>query len=107
MSKLVCPHCDSHVSERASVCLGCGAEIVRGATRQERASYGCAFSLLGLVIAAVVMGTSKPPEPDSEGAIFVVLGLFALIAFAALVGSLVARLLKRSKLRFFRTYDHQ
>jgi hypothetical protein len=26
---LACPHCDSKVSERAHVCVGCGAEIVR------------------------------------------------------------------------------
>ena len=47
MNTLVCPHCLNVIPQAASVCTGCGAEIVlRGATRRERGSAGCATALL-------------------------------------------------------------
>lgn len=107
MNKLVCPHCDSQVSERASVCVGCGAEIVRGATRRERANVGCAFAFLALLVGLVAMGASRLPKPNSDAALFVVFGLFGFVVFASLVGNLAARFFHRSKLRFFRRYDNR
>jgi hypothetical protein len=107
MQKLVCPHCDSQVSERANVCVGCGAEIVRGATRRERTNVGCAFAFLALLVGLVAMGASLLPAPNSDSALFVVLGLSGFVFFGSLVGNALARLFHRSKLRFFRTYDHQ
>lgn len=107
MKKLVCPHCDSEVSERASVCLGCRAEIVRGATKRERGNVGCAFAFIALLIGLVAMGASRLPAPTSDAALFVVFGLIAFVVLGFLFGTLVARLWHRSKLRFLRSYEHQ
>ena len=108
MKKLVCPHCHSEVFARASVCPGCGAEIVRGATRQERVNAGCAFTFVGLVVGLSIMGASRNlPEPDSDAALFVVLGLLAFAVAASLAGQGFARLRHRSKVRFMRRYEHQ
>lgn len=107
MNKLVCPHCDAEVSERAQVCRGCGAEIVRGATREERSAVGGVFAFLAFIIGLFAIGASHPPDPRSDGALFIVLGLLAFVVVAFLVGKVVARLFHRSKLRFLRSYEHQ
>jgi hypothetical protein len=107
MNKLVCPHCDSHVSERASVCAGCGAEIVRGATRRERANFGCAFSILGGVLGLIVTGALLPPKPSNDAGLYVFLSLIGVVIAASLVGQGVSRIIYRSKLRFLRSYEHQ
>lgn len=107
MKKLVCPHCDSEVSERASVCVGCGAEIVRGATKRERGNLGCAFAFVALLVGLVVMGASRLPAPNSDEALFVVFGLLGFVVVGFLVGKGIARLWHRSKLRFLRSYEHQ
>ena len=53
MKALICPHCDSRVSETAHVCAGCGAEIIRGATTRERSLVGVAF-VFGAILVALV-----------------------------------------------------
>lgn len=107
MNKLVCPHCDSHVSERASVCVGCGAEIVHGATRRERANFGCAFSILGLVFGLIAIGLMLPPKPGNDAGLFVFLGLIGFVIAASLLGQGIAHIIYRSKLRFLRRYEHR
>jgi O-antigen/teichoic acid export membrane protein len=107
MKKLVCPHCDSHVSERANVCVGCGAEIVRGATRRERTNFGCIFSILGLIVGLFIIGAMLPRKPNDDAFLFVFLGLIAFVIVASFVGQGVARVFHRSKLRFLRGYEHQ
>ncbi len=71
MKALICRHCDSTVSERAHVCAGCGAEIVRGAIRKERSFMGIAFVLATIFAAIVVsraieIGRGSLPLPDCE-----------------------------------------
>lgn len=114
MKRIVCPHCDSQVSERANVCVGCGAEVVRGATRAERSTVGLVFVGLAFLIVVVAMrayevvrGSSPLPPPDSDGAFFYFLGLIGIVVFSYMIGKGVARLFRRSQVRFFRSYRHQ
>src|ERR1700712_5184846 len=103
MKMLVCPHCATQVPEHASVCVGCGAEIVRGATRGERSAAGCGVSLLALAVAMVVAGMGPMPDPREDAALFLVFKFIAITLLANLVGRLAIRWFSRSKLRFFRT----
>ncbi len=107
MKKLVCPHCNSHVSEHASVCVGCGAEIVRGATRRERANMGCAFALLAVPIGLVAIGSALPRNAKPDEGLPVFLGLLAFVLLAFFAGQAIARWLHRSSLRFLRSYEHR
>lgn len=114
MKTLVCPHCKTDVSDRARMCAGCGAEIVRGASRRERAWIGLAFAvlavpLLGLILRAleIARGTPPFPAPRSEATLFFVVGLIGFFVCAYLLGKGMARILWRSRIRFFRCYRHQ
>lgn len=107
MKTLVCPHCTSEVPEHASVCVGCGAEIVRGATRRERSAGGCIFALLVLLVTMAIVGMGPMPDPYTDAALFLVLKFIALVILANVVGRLAIRWLRRSKLRFIRRYENQ
>ena len=114
VEKLVCPHCNSLVPERASVCVGCGAEVVRGATRAERSTIGFAFSAVAFLVLVLVCrayqiarGSMPLPPPDSESALFYFLGIIAILVFGYMTGKGVARFFRRSQVRFFRNYRHQ
>ena len=114
MKTVVCPHCDSMVSQRAHVCVGCGAEIVRGATRRERSLFGVIFAIGAFAIAAwsvqgwgIIHGSSLLPRPDSNEALFVFLSIIALLLAGYILGSSIARLFRRSQVRFFRSYRNQ
>jgi hypothetical protein len=114
VKKLVCPHCTSQVPEHANVCVGCGAEVVRGATRAERSTVGLIFAGLAIFIVVVAMrlieierGSLPVPPPDSEKALFYLLGLIAFVTLGYMIGKGVARIVRRSQVRFFRTYRHQ
>ncbi|MGI9113795.1 MAG: zinc-ribbon domain-containing protein [Chthoniobacterales bacterium] len=50
---LICPHCHTQVPEAASVCTGCGAEVVRGLTRRQRSIVGLIFVALAIVLFGV------------------------------------------------------
>ena len=52
---LVCPHCATQVPAHASVCVGCGAEIVHGATRQERSTVGCLFTVVVMLVTMAIV----------------------------------------------------
>jgi len=106
MKKLLCPHCRSEVSEGAHVCAGCGAELLHGATKRERAHYGCAFAAFALLGGVWVIGAFFHPSPSSETALLVPFGLLASMMLAYFGGKGVARLRHRSQLRFFRAYRH-
>jgi hypothetical protein len=102
------------VSERAHVCAGCGAEIVRGATRRERSLFGVIFAIGVFAITAwfvqgwgIISGSSVLPRPDSNAALFVFLSIIALLIAGYILGSSVARLFRRSQVRFFRSYHNQ
>jgi predicted nucleic acid-binding Zn ribbon protein len=106
MKTLVCPHCGTQVPAQASVCVGCGAEIVRGATRQERASAGCVVALLALFVTMIVVGMKQMPDPRSDAAFLLILKFIAVVIIGNAIGRLAMRWLRRSKLRFFRSYQH-
>ena len=107
MEPLQCPHCRRNFDARASVCAGCGAEIVRGASRNERATAGCPFSLVGLVLSLFVVGVLPLSSSNYGQGLAVVVGLFLAVVLFNAAGRVVAKLLFRSKLRFFRGYRHQ
>lgn len=60
MKNLVCPHCQTTVNPKAFVCLGCGAEVVRGASRREKTTAGYLFTAIGVLITMVAMGLILP-----------------------------------------------
>ena len=111
---LVCPHCGSQVSADAHVCMHCGAEIVRGATRLERRLVGVLFAMGAFVLGAwffhawgSIQGSSLLPRPDSDAALFVFLGIIGFLIAGYILGSSVARLFRRSQVRFFRSYRNK
>ncbi len=114
MKTLACPHCQTQVPERANVCTGCGAEIVRGTTRRERSRIGVAllcgaFLLLvvGLCAWQVKTGSTRLPPSNSDAALFLILGAIALFTLAYISGKTAGRFRRRSQVRFFRSYRHQ
>jgi predicted nucleic acid-binding Zn ribbon protein len=113
MKSLACPHCQTPVSDGTRVCSGCGAEIVRGATRRERFFTGVVFAVAAFLILTVVLRMfqiehgSLLPSPKSDGALFIFLGLIGLLVFAYIIGKRVAHFLRRSQVRFYRAYRHQ
>jgi predicted nucleic acid-binding Zn ribbon protein len=114
MNMLLCPHCQTPVPESAMVCRGCGAEIVHGASRGQRALIGVAFVIGAMLVAAVVLralgiahGAPALPPPKAEDGLLVLVGLFAVIIVPYLVGTRVARLLWRPRIRFYRVFQHQ
>lgn len=114
MKTLVCPHCQTQVAERANVCTGFGAEIVRGASRRERSFVGVIFALGAIFVSIVILraleiaGDGTPlPSPRSNGAVLIFFGLIGLLVIAYISGKSVARIVRRSQVRFYRTYRHQ
>ncbi|MBV9008680.1 MAG: zinc ribbon domain-containing protein [Verrucomicrobia bacterium] len=55
MKTLVCPHCNTQVPETASVCTGCGAEVVRGLSRGGRSLVGLLCVGVAVVIAGIML----------------------------------------------------
>lgn len=107
MELLKCPHCQTTVDAKASVCAGCGAEVVRGASRRERSTAGCLFSIGGLLVSLFFVGLLPLSSSNYGQGLAVVLGLFAAALIFNVLGRFAAGLLFRSKLRFFRNYRHQ
>jgi predicted nucleic acid-binding Zn ribbon protein len=111
---LVCPHCHTQVPESASVCTGCGAEVVRGLNRRERSFVGLAFVGLAFIIFVVFLrafeiarGVPFLSPPKAEDGFLFFVGLLAIVIFPYMVGRRLARFLYRSRVRFFRSYQHQ
>ncbi len=73
MNSLVCPHCHTAISQAVSVCTGCGAEVVRGATRRERSGAGCVVAILLLFIALAIVGMRPLPPSGSDEGLFLML----------------------------------
>lgn len=89
------------------MCVGCGAEIVRGETRQERSNAGCIVAVLALLVTMTIVGMGPLPGPREDEMLFLIFKLIAVTIVANAIGRLAARWLRRSKLRFFRRYEHQ
>jgi hypothetical protein len=75
---------------------------------------GFAFALVAFLVVVLVCrgfqiarGSMPLPPPDSGSALFYFLGLIAVLAFGYMIGKGVARYLRRSQVRFFRSYHHQ
>jgi predicted nucleic acid-binding Zn ribbon protein len=111
---LVCPHCHTQVPESASVCVGCGAEVVRGLSRRQRSFVGLAFVAVAILIFGIFLrgyeianGHPFLRSPKAEDGLLVVAGLILVVFLPYLVGIKVAGLCRRSRVRFFRSYQHQ
>jgi len=96
------------------VCRGCGAEIVRGASRRERALIGVAFVIAAMLIGVVLLralaiarGGAPLSSPKAEDGLLVIGVLIAVVVIPYIMGTRVARLLWRSRIRFCKTYQHQ
>lgn len=111
---LVCPHCHTRVSETASVCAGCGAEVVRGLTKRGRAVAGLISVGVAVLIAVVILrvlevvnGRPALPSPKAQDGLIVIAAVALLIVVPFLIGSRAARLLWRSRVRFYRQYQQR
>ena len=108
MKNLVCPHCQTVLQSEASVCLGCGAEIVRGASRREKSTGGCLVAIVGLVLTMSVLGLVLPAYGiGSESGLAIIVGLILAAVILNFLGRAIVGFFFRSRLRFFRTYRHQ
>ena len=110
----MCPHCHSSVAETARVCTGCGAEIVRGLSRRQRSLVGLVFVFVAILIFGIFLrgyeianGHPFLRSPKAEDALLVIAGLILVVFLPYLVGIKVARRFRRSRVRFFRSYQHQ
>ena len=96
------------------MCAGCGAEVVRGLSRRARSLVGFLFVVLAVLLATVILRAleiahGRPPlsSPKAEDGLFVIGAFVLLIIIPFMVGSRAARLLWRSRTRFYRTYLHR
>lgn len=90
------------------LCAGCGAEIVRGASRREKSVAGCLSSGVGLVIALMVVGFMFHSSASSNKyGLAIIVGLLISALLFNLLGRALVRLLFRTRLRFFRAYRHR
>ena len=96
------------MKSEASVCLGCGAEIVRGASRREKSTGGCLLTIVGLVVTMSVLGLVLPAYGiGSESGLAIIVGLIVAAVILNALGRVLVGFLFRPRLRFFRTYRHQ
>jgi hypothetical protein len=87
---------------------------VRGASRRERSLIGVVFVIAAMLVAVVLFRSLEimrgaPPlsSPRAEDGFLFLVGLTAVVVVPYIMGSRVARLLWRSRIRFYRTYQHQ
>lgn len=113
VNSLVCPHCQTGVPDRAGVCTGCGAEIIRGTTGRERGCIGLVFALAAIPVFALIFralqlrGAVPVPDARNPAALLFLLGVFAFFVCAYFIGAVIGALLWRSKVRFLREYRHR
>jgi hypothetical protein len=114
VKEFVCPHCHTRVSETASVCAGCGAEVVRGLTKRGRAVVGLISVEVAVLIAVVILralevvhGRPALPSPKADDGLMVIAAVMLLLVVPFLIGSRAARLLWRSRVRFYRQYQQR
>jgi predicted nucleic acid-binding Zn ribbon protein len=112
VKSLVCPHCQSKVPQTASVCTGCGAEVVHGLTRRQRSLIGLAFVAVAILIFGVFLNAYEIANGHpflrslkAEDGLLVIAGLTCVIFLPYMIGTTVARFLYRSRVRFFRSYQ--
>lgn len=110
---LICPHCETTLSERARVCAGCGAEIVHGLSRSGRRLVGVICVALALLIGVVIVraleiaqGRQLLSSPKADDGLLVFGAIIIFLMIPYFIGSRAARLLWRSRVRFYRQYRH-
>ena len=88
--------------------------MIRGATRRERLLTGVVFVVAAMLITVVLVrfwqvahGALALPSPKAEDGFLVLLGLIVIVFVSYIMGTRVARLLWRSRIRFYKTYQHQ
>jgi hypothetical protein len=87
---------------------------VQGLNRRERSFVGLAFVGIAFVIFVVFLrafeiarGVPFLSPPKAEDGLLFFVGLAAIVIFPYMVGRRLARFLYRSRVRFFRSYQHQ
>ena len=84
---------------RASICRGCGAELVVGASAREQeigGKWGMAFALFAYFWVLGQFGTVS----------FAIIHMLLVMFLGYVLGVVVITLFKGSKVRFFRTRRH-
>jgi len=87
---------------------------VREASRRERSLIGVMFVIAAILITVVLFRSLEimrgaPPlsAPKAEDGFLFFIGLIAVVVVPYLMGTRVARVLWRSRTRFYRTYQHR
>lgn len=114
MKTLTCPHCHTQVPETAGVCTGCGAEIVRGLTRRGRSLFGLLCVAIAIFAAIICLraleiarGGSPLPSPNAQHGLLVIGGIIFLLVVPYVIGTRAAGMFWRSRIRFYRNYQHR
>ena len=87
---------------------------MRGLSRRQRSLVGLAFVAVAILIFGIFLrgyeiANDQPflRSPKAEDGLLVIVGLIFVVFLPYLVGVNVARLFRRSRVRFFRSYQHQ
>jgi hypothetical protein len=87
---------------------------VRGLSRRQRSFVGLAFVVIAILIFAVLLrafeiahGYPFLRSPKAEDGLLVIIGLICVMFLPYLIGTRIARLFCRSRIRFYRSYQHQ
>ena len=92
----VCPYCATEMPDGASICRGCGAELVIGASRREQESAGKWGAALGFVAYLSLLNDVRWLE-------FTFLHIGGALVLGYLAGVAVAIAMNKHQVRFFRT----
>lgn len=92
----VCPYCATEMPDGASICRGCGAELVIGASSRERESGGKWGAALGFIVYLSMLNNVR-------GLSFTIIHLLAVMFLGYLAGAVVAIAMNKHQVRFFRT----
>jgi hypothetical protein len=87
--------------------------MVRGLNRRQRSFVGLVFVGVALLLFAfslrafeIAYGHPFLRSPKAENGLLVIIGLICVVFLPYLIGTRLARLLFRSRIRFYRTYQH-
>lgn len=111
--KYQCPHCGTYVEHGFTVCRGCGAEVIYGATGQAKAAIGCLCIALFFPVAIVgltVAVTIAAKLGITSAINWIGIGVFAGAIFAVVAGAIIGcKLADRiwKGVRFIRDYRHR
>jgi predicted nucleic acid-binding Zn ribbon protein len=108
------PHCKTPISDGVRICLGCGAEIVSGASQRERSLMGAVFVIAAMVIAVVVFraleiarGVTPLSSPKAEDGFLFFVGFIAVVVVPYIHGNWRCPHALAFSHSLYRTYQHQ